>query len=190
MRGFPVFPDLAAPRARYGSALAVRAGPSCRRPGWRRCWSARSRLYQTGPDAGDTARHCGRGCRRRAGTSAGPPAAFSRCEPRALVIAQRWAGRWRNCFRAFGAPVAAASIAQVHSATTSEGAAAAVKVLRPGIERIRPRSGRTGFVCPHGGMHFGGSASPAPDRSSANPGRLGGAGTGSAHGGRRRLRTL
>jgi ubiquinone biosynthesis protein len=39
-----------------------------------------------------------------------------------------------DLFSAFGAPVAAASIAQVHRATTSEGAEAAVKVLRPGVE--------------------------------------------------------
>lgn len=41
-----------------------------------------------------------------------------------------------DLFSAFGAPVAAASIAQVHRATTSEGAEAAVKVLRPGIESL------------------------------------------------------
>jgi ubiquinone biosynthesis protein len=39
-------------------------------------------------------------------------------------------------FSFFGAPVAAASIAQVHPATTNEGAAAAVKILRPGIETV------------------------------------------------------
>jgi ubiquinone biosynthesis protein len=37
-------------------------------------------------------------------------------------------------FSFFGPPVAAASIAQVHKATTTEGAEAAVKILRPGIE--------------------------------------------------------
>ena len=38
-------------------------------------------------------------------------------------------------FTEFGEPVAAASIAQVHKATTKDGSQVAVKILRPGVER-------------------------------------------------------
>ena len=38
-------------------------------------------------------------------------------------------------FTEFGEPVAAASIAQVHKATTKDGAQVAVKILRPGVEK-------------------------------------------------------
>ncbi len=52
------------------------------------------------------------------------------------VIAREFGKPVESLFSFFGAPVAAASIAQVHPATTSEGVPAAVKVLRPGIETI------------------------------------------------------
>jgi ubiquinone biosynthesis protein len=41
----------------------------------------------------------------------------------------------KDLYAAFGEPLAAASIAQVHQATTTEGELVAVKVLRPDIER-------------------------------------------------------
>ncbi len=50
------------------------------------------------------------------------------------MIEQEFGKPVTGLFSSFGAPVAAASIAQVHPATTSEGVAVAVKVLRPGIE--------------------------------------------------------
>jgi len=50
------------------------------------------------------------------------------------VIEKEFGKKVETLYSAFGAPVAAASIAQVHKAVTSEGAQAAVKVLRPGIE--------------------------------------------------------
>src|ERR1700742_2655071 len=52
------------------------------------------------------------------------------------VIAQSFGQPVESLFSTFGAPVAAASIAQVHRAITSDGADAAVKVLRPGIEAL------------------------------------------------------
>ncbi|HWY62949.1 MAG TPA: 2-polyprenylphenol 6-hydroxylase [Rhizomicrobium sp.] len=57
------------------------------------------------------------------------PDAAARC-----VIEQEFGKKVETLFSAFGPPIAAASIAQVHKAVTSEGAQAAVKVLRPGIE--------------------------------------------------------
>jgi ubiquinone biosynthesis protein len=59
------------------------------------------------------------------------PAAAARA-----VIARSFGRPVETLFVSFGAPVAAASIAQVHRATTGEGAEAAVKVLRPGIEAL------------------------------------------------------
>ena len=52
------------------------------------------------------------------------------------VIVDSFGQPVESLFSSFGAPVAAASIAQVHRAITSEGAPAAVKVLRPGIEAL------------------------------------------------------
>jgi ubiquinone biosynthesis protein len=61
-----------------------------------------------------------------------PP--FSDAVARA-AIEQAFGRKIETLFTFFGSPVAAASIAQVHRAETNEGVAAAVKVLRPGIEK-------------------------------------------------------
>jgi ubiquinone biosynthesis protein len=50
------------------------------------------------------------------------------------VIAEEFGRPVEALYTAFGEPVAAASIAQVHSAETRDGKRVAVKVLRPGIE--------------------------------------------------------
>jgi len=52
------------------------------------------------------------------------------------VIAREFDRPVESLFSFFGGSVAAASIAQVHRAVTSEGVEAAVKILRPGIETI------------------------------------------------------
>jgi ubiquinone biosynthesis protein len=60
-----------------------------------------------------------------------PP--FADSEARKVIV-QSFARPVEDLFSVFGPPIAAASIAQVHRAQTTEGAAAAVKILRPGIE--------------------------------------------------------
>ena len=65
-----------------------------------------------------------------------PPFADSRARQ---VIAQSFGRPVEALFTRFDAPVAAASIAQVHHAVTTEGADAAVKVLRPGIDALFQR---------------------------------------------------
>lgn len=61
-----------------------------------------------------------------------PP--FSMAEARAAVLAE-FGKPVEALFAAFGAPVAAASVAQVHKARSHDGAWVAVKILRPGVER-------------------------------------------------------
>jgi ubiquinone biosynthesis protein len=55
------------------------------------------------------------------------------------AIAQSFGRPVEDLFSWFGEPVAAASIAQVHRATTTEGIDTAVKVLRPGIRPLFAR---------------------------------------------------
>ena len=94
-------------------------------------------------------------------------------------------------FSAFGAPVAAASIAQVHRATTTEGADAAVKVLRPGVEALFRRDLEALALFARMAERFSVEAqAPALRRTGGNSGGVRGPGTGSADGSGGGLRTL
>jgi ubiquinone biosynthesis protein len=74
------------------------------------------------------------------------------------VIARSFGRPVESLFSRFGAPVAAASIAQVHRATTTEGVEAAVKVLRPGIEALFARDLRALGLFAHVAERFSSEA--------------------------------
>lgn len=61
-------------------------------------------------------------------------------EQAVAVIARAYGGKISDYFRAFDpVPAASASVAQVHFARLPDGSEAAVKVLRPGVERVIAR---------------------------------------------------
>ena len=131
---------------------------------------------------------------RGAGASAGPLAAFSRCRGARRDRRQSSASRWRRCSPAFGAPVAAASIAQVHRAMTTRQAADA-RGGQGAAPRHRERCSRRdldalALFARAGRALLGGSAAAALDRAGGDAGGVGGAGTRSAHGSGGGLRTV
>ncbi len=119
-------------------ARAVRAPAPARRgaPGSAARRGARrngAELHQARPDAGDPRRSSRRGDHRRSGKPAGSSAAVSGPQARAAIEAE-FERPLETLFASFDeTAVAAASIAQVHFARTTDGQEVAVKVLRPGI---------------------------------------------------------
>jgi ubiquinone biosynthesis protein len=62
------------------------------------------------------------------------PLAFSKLEP---LLKEEWGSNWRKTMRSIDPkPLASASIAQVHRATTHEGQEVVLKIQRPGIREL------------------------------------------------------
>ena len=148
-------------------ALALPPRPRRRgRASQPRAGKAGAGLYQARPDAGDPARHCGRGDGRARWSISRTGCRHSRKRRRAPRSTSAFGKPVEALFSSFGAPLAAASIAQVHRAQTSDNppVRVAVKILRPHVRRrLRPRPGSLGLVRPRRRTPFGRGAAAAPD---------------------------